>query len=106
MDALAKFVRQNRPATDPLEYDRQIRLLLNWLDTHKIRERAVFEAQEGREYAAMLQFVEDRTARTPEVTGPLFQLLLSARRGSASGGSGASGGRLKLAGNRGIGVSA
>jgi len=84
MDALAKYVRQNRPATDPLEYDRHIRLLLNWLDTHKIRERAVFEAQEGKEYGAMLQFVEERTARVPEITEELFQLLLAARRPAVS----------------------
>ena len=80
MDKLAKYVRENRPAIDPLEYDRHIRLLLNWLDTHKIREKAVFEAMEGKEYAAMLQFVEERTAKAPEITEPLFQLLLDARR--------------------------
>lgn len=80
MDKLAKYVRENRPAIDPLEYDRHIRLLLNWLDTHKIKEKSVFEAMEGKEYGAMLQFVEERTAKAPEITEPLFQLLLDARR--------------------------
>lgn len=102
MDALAKYVRQNRPAIDPLEYDRHIRLLLNWLDTHKIRERAVFEAREGKEYAAMLQFVEERTARVPEITDELFQRLLSARRQPASSSASliAEGGRRRSQGIR------
>jgi len=63
MDDLIKYARDRRPSEDdPLLFDREIRLLLNWLDTHRIREREVFEAQEGKEYAAMLQFVEERTA--------------------------------------------
>ena len=102
MEKLAKYVRENRPALDPLEYDRHIRLLLNWLDTHKIRERAVFEAMEGKEYGAMLQFVEERTAKAPEITEPLFQLLLEARRpayvsfgASASSVGGRRGGRSR-----------
>ena len=46
MDDLAKYVRDRRPMEDdPLLFDREIRLLLNWLDTHKIREREVYEAQ-------------------------------------------------------------
>ena len=87
MDNLAKYVRDHRPmADDPLLFDREIRLLLNWLDTHRVRERAVFEAQEGKEYIAMLQFVEERTAVTDfKVDTELFQLLLGAS--SASGAS-------------------
>ena len=101
MEKLAKYVRENRPAIDPLEYDRHIRLLLNWLDTHKIREKAVFEAMEGKEYAAMLQFVEERTGITDfKVDTELFQLLLAvssyaappSASGVASGASSAAGG--------------
>ena len=79
MDDLAKYVRDRRPTEDdPLLFDREIRLLLNWLDTHKIREREVFEAQEGKEYAAMLQFVEERTgAQDFKVGAELFQKLLA-----------------------------
>ena len=85
MDNLAKYVRDHRPmADDPLLFDREIRLLLNWLDTHRVRERAVFEAQEGKEYASMLQFVEERTGTQDFKVGTeLFQLLLGAS--SASG---------------------
>jgi len=77
MDALVKYIRAHRPnEDDPMLFDREIRLLLNWLDTHRIREREVFEAQEGKEYAAMLQFVEERTGITDfKVDTELFQLL-------------------------------
>ena len=82
MDDLAKYVRDRRPTEDdPLLFDREIRLLLNWLDTHKIREREVFEAQEGKEYAAMLQFVEERTgSKDFKVGAELFQKLLQVRQ--------------------------
>ena len=79
MDDLVKYVRDRRPTVDdPMLFDREIRLLLNWLDTHRIREREVFEAQEGKEYAAMMQFVEERTAvKDFKVDTELFQLLLA-----------------------------
>lgn len=89
MEELVKYVRDHRPMEDdPLLFDREIRLILNWLDTHRVRERAVFEAQEGKEYAVMLQFVEERTGTTDfKVDTELFQLLLGAS--SASGASSA-----------------
>lgn len=79
MDDLIKYVRDRRPMEDdPLLFDREIRLLLNWLDTHRIREREVFEAQEGKEYAAMIQFVEERTSVADfKVNAELFQKLLA-----------------------------
>jgi hypothetical protein len=99
MEELVKYVRDHRPMEDdPLLFDREIRLMLNWLDTHRVRERAVFEAQEGKEYIAMLQFVEERTAVTDfKVDTELFQLLLgasgpSSASGVASGASSAAGG--------------
>jgi hypothetical protein len=95
MDDLVKFVRNHRPSEDdPLLFDRKIRLLLNWLDTHKIRERAVFEAQEGKEYAAMVEFVEERTGVTPlQIDTELFQLLLGVSRGVSSAAAAAGGKR-------------
>ena len=93
MDDLAKYVRDRRPTEDdPMLFDREIRLLLNWLDTHKIREREVFEAQEGKEYAAMLQFVEERTGTTDfKVGAELFQKLLAVRQVSTPSASAVSG---------------
>ena len=86
MDDLTKYVRDHRPTEDdPLLFDRQIRLLLNWLDTHRIREREVFEAQEGKEYRAMLEFVEQRTGILEfKVDRELFQLLLSVSSGASA----------------------
>ena len=106
MDELAKYVRERRPTEDdPLLFDREIRLLLNWLDTHKIRERQVFEAQEGKEYAAMLQFVEERTGTTDfKVGAELFQMLLAVRQvstpSSASGVSSAAAAAAAAGGTR------
>ena len=92
MDDLVKYVRDHRPSSDdPMLFDREIRLLLNWLDTHRIREREVFEAQEGKEYAAMLQFVEERTAVTDfKIDRELFGLLLAVSGASGASASGAS----------------
>jgi hypothetical protein len=40
-------------------YERMVRLLLNWIDIHKIKELKVFLAQEGKEYAALIEFLEE-----------------------------------------------
>lgn len=97
MDDLTKYVRDRRPMEDdPLFFDREIRLLLNWLDTHRIREREVFEAQEGKEYAAMVQFVEERTAVTDfKVDTELFQKLLAVVSAAAPAPAVVSGGRRR-----------
>ena len=76
------YTRQNRPLTyaDKLVYDRMVRLLLNWLDAHKIKELKVFLAQEGKEYGALIDFLEmtlevDDIQIAPE----LFKLAYAAR---------------------------
>jgi hypothetical protein len=76
MEKLASYIRNHRPSDMPLEYDRMIRLTLNWLDTHRIREKSVFLAQEGKEYAAMLHFLEERLGFRPEIEHELFELLV------------------------------
>jgi hypothetical protein len=107
MDDLIKYVRDRRPTEeDTLLFDREIRLLLNWLDTHRIREREVFEAQEGKEYAAMLQFVEERTiaertAITPfKVDTELFQKLLAVSAAPAAPSSASAGSSSSVGGAR------
>jgi hypothetical protein len=61
MEALEAYTRQNRPLSyaDKLVYERMVRLLLNWIDIHKIKELKVFLAQEGKEYAALIEFLEE-----------------------------------------------
>lgn len=82
MQALEVYTRQNRPLSysDKLVYDRMVRLLLNWLDIHKIKELKVFMAQEGKEYAALIEFLE-QTLRVPEIKlePELFKLAWEAR---------------------------
>lgn len=80
MDALAQYIRANRPDDrTKLDYDRLIRLSLNWLDTHKIKEKAVFREQEGKEYRAFLGFLEERLGNEPHIPKDLFALLYAVR---------------------------
>ncbi len=39
MEKLGSYIRTHRPPDAKLEYDRMVRLSLNWLDTHKIKEK-------------------------------------------------------------------
>lgn len=80
MEKLASYIRTHRPPDAKLEYDRMIRLMLNWLDTHKIKETTVFREQEGKEYIAMIVFLEERLGKRPEITPELFKLLLDAKQ--------------------------
>ena len=75
MENLASYVRAHRPDDDKLAYERMIRLTLNWLDTHKIKEKNVFLNQEGKEYNAMLNFLEDRLGLRPVIEKELFEIL-------------------------------
>jgi hypothetical protein len=75
MENLASYVRAHRPDDAKLEYERMIRLTLNWLDTHKIKEKSVFLNQEGKEYNAMLNFLEDRLGVRPSIEKELFDIL-------------------------------
>ena len=76
MEKLGSYIRAHRPSDSKLEYDRMIRLVLNWLDTHKIKERAVFIEQEGKEYNSMLFFLEERLGFRPLIEKDLFDILL------------------------------
>lgn len=77
MDALASYIRNNRPENSKLEYDRMIRLSLNWLDTHKVKEKSVFMEQEGKEYKTFLSFLEERLGQPAEISRELFELLIA-----------------------------
>ena len=80
---LEAYTRQNRPLTyaDKLVYDRMVRLLLNWLDDHKIKELKVFLAQEGKEYGALIDFLEMTLEVVDVKIEPeLFRLAYAARQ--------------------------
>lgn len=81
MDELASYIRANRPDDNrKLEYDRMIRLSLNWLDTHKIKEKNVFQEQEGKEYNAMLNSLEERLGYRPSIKLELLKLMLHIKK--------------------------
>lgn len=83
LQELEVYTRQNRPLTytDKLVYDRMVRLLLNWLDDHKIKELKVFLAQEGKEYGALIDFLETTLEVVDVKIDPeLFKLAYAARQ--------------------------
>jgi|UniRef100_A0A6C0AJW6 hypothetical protein len=58
-----------------------VRLLLNWLDDHKIKELKVFLAQEGKEYGALIDFLETTLEVVDVKIDPeLFKLAYAARQ--------------------------
>jgi len=82
MEALEAYTRQNRPESyaDKLIYDRMVRLTLNWMDNHKIKELKVFLAQEGKEYDAMIDFLEETLKTKVEIDPELFKLMWAVRQ--------------------------
>ena len=83
LQELEVYTRQNRPVTyaDKLVYDRMVRLLLNWLDNHKVKELKVFLAQEGKEYGALIDFLETTLEVVDVKIEPeLFKLAWAARQ--------------------------
>jgi len=79
MENLYSYIRKNRVPEQKLEYDRMIRLALNWLDYHTIKELKVFLAQEGKEYQALLLFLEDKLGHSVQIEPKLFALLWKSR---------------------------
>lgn len=55
--------------------------MLYWMDTRKIREPKVFLEQEGREYGALIQYLEDTLGQENlRLESDLFQLAWAARQ--------------------------
>lgn len=55
--------------------------MLYWMDTRKIREPRVFLEQEGKEYGALINYLEETLGQENIRLEPdLFQLCWSARR--------------------------
>lgn len=59
------YLRNIRPPNDYVDFDRTIRLVLLWFDTHKIREPRVFFQLEGKEYQAFTTFLKDHLGEVP-----------------------------------------
>ena len=79
---LESYTRQNQPDnfSDRLVYYRMVERMLFWMDTRKIREPKVFLEQEGKEYAALIQFLEDTLQENIRLESDLFSLAWAARQ--------------------------
>ena len=80
---LESYTRQNQPDNfgERLVYYRMVERMLYWMDTHKIREPRVFLEQEGREYGALIQFLEDTLGQENlRLETDLFKLCWAARQ--------------------------
>ena len=80
---LESYTRQNQPDNfgERLVYYRMVERMLYWMDTRKIRELKVFLEQEGKEYAALIQFLEDTLGQENiRLESDLFQLAWAARQ--------------------------
>jgi len=80
---LESYTRQNQPDNfgERLVYYRMVERMLYWMDTRKIREPKVFLEQEGKEYAALIQFLEDTLGQENiRLESDLFQLAWAARQ--------------------------
>jgi hypothetical protein len=80
---LESYTRQNQPDnfSDRLVYYRMVERILYWMDTRKIREPRVFLEQEGKEYAALIQYLEDTLGQENiRLEADLFQLAWAARQ--------------------------
>jgi hypothetical protein len=80
---LESYTRQNQPDNfgERLVYYRMVERMLFWMDTRKIREPKVFLEQEGKEYASLIQFLEDTLGQENiRLESDLFQLAWAARQ--------------------------
>ena len=80
---LESYTRQNQPDNfgERLVYYRMVERMLYWMDTRRIREPKVFPEQEGKEYAALIQFLEDTlNQENIRLEADLFQLCWAARQ--------------------------
>lgn len=82
MDKLESYMRQNQPDgfSEQLVYYRLVERTLYWMDTHKPRELKVFLAQEGKEYNALIQYLEETLGHDVRLETDLFNLAWSVRQ--------------------------
>lgn len=94
MDAVVKYqneyeewaagireVRDKMPSELTIQYDFFVRALLNYMQTHKFKEPKVFAEQAGKEYPAMLVYLQeslhvDDNFLTTYLTPEFFQQTL------------------------------
>ena len=81
---MASYLRSIRPPNDYVTFDRTIRLVLLWFDTHRIREPRVFFELEGKEYEAFANYLafelgERPTLLTKDFVASMFKFAAGTR---------------------------
>jgi hypothetical protein len=66
-DEMASYLRNIRPPNDYMSFDRMVRAILFWFDTHRIKEPQVFFEQQGKEYDAFMNYLSENLGETPPV---------------------------------------
>ena len=75
-EEMASYLRSIRPR-NYLAFDRMVRCVLFWLDTHRIKELDVFLAQEGKEYQAFTLYLESALGSPPLITPDFLKSMVS-----------------------------
>jgi len=75
IERMNSYLRGIRPR-EYIEFDRLVRLLLVWFDTHRVKEVDVFLAQEGKEYDALVRSLTDQLGYEPTIDPDLLQSLM------------------------------
>lgn len=87
--AYVREVRDKMPSQETIHYDEFVRTLLNYLQTRKFKEPKVFAERSGKEYPAMLLYLQDtlhvddlflETYLTPEFFEKTLNLATSYKR--------------------------
>lgn len=79
-DEMATYLRSIRPPNDYVEFDRLVRLVLFWYDTHRIKEPQVFLEQEGKEYQAFVAYLTLELGYPPTLTKDFVSSMLKFSR--------------------------
>jgi hypothetical protein len=75
IERMNAYLRGIRPR-EYIEFDRLVRLLLVWFDTHRVKDVDVFLAQEGKEYDALVRSLTDQLGYEPTIDPDLLQSLM------------------------------
>lgn len=79
-EEMASYLRNIRPPNDYVQFDRLVRLVLFWYDTHRIKEPQVFLEQEGKEYQAFVAYLTSELGYPPTLTKDFVSSMLNFSR--------------------------
>ena len=79
-EEMASYLRNIRPPNDYVNFDRLVRLVLFWYDTHRIKEPQVFLEQEGKEYQSFIVYLTSELGAPPVLTKDFVASMLKFAR--------------------------